>query len=104
MVKHINENEFKSEVIGKKGVVLVDFFATWCPPCKMLAPILEEIGNSRAEFDIIKVNIDENINIATEYKIEVVPTMLIFKDGKVVDTLVGYMPKEEIIDKVTMHV
>ncbi len=105
MVKHLNENEFESEVLKKEGVVLVDFFATWCPPCKMLAPVLDEISNSRSiGFEIAKVNIDENYDLAAEYRIEVVPTMLVFKDGKVVDTLIGYNSKEDIVEKVSKHV
>ncbi|MEG0074165.1 MAG: thioredoxin [Clostridia bacterium] len=100
MIKEITENNFKSEVVGKSGLVLVDFFATWCPPCKKLAPILEELGNSRADFDIAKVNIDDNMNIAAEYNIEVVPTLVVFKDGKVVKTSEGYMDKATILDLV----
>lgn len=104
MLRHINENDFEKEVIQNKGVVLVDFFATWCPPCKMLSPVLEEISESRSPYSIVKVNIDENLNISSEFNIEVVPTMLVFKDGKVVDKAVGYMPKEEIVTMLNKHI
>jgi thioredoxin 1 len=104
MLKHLNENEFENNVVKNNGVVLVDFFATWCPPCKMLGPVLEEISNSRAPFDIVKVNIDENSNLSSKYEIEVVPTMLVFKNGKVVDKAVGYMDKSRIIDMVNKHI
>lgn len=104
MLKVIGKEEFNLEVTEKKGVVLVDFFATWCPPCKMLGPVLEEIANSRSEFDILKVNIDENQELALKYGVEVVPTMIIFKDGVKVDTLVGFMSKEAIVEKVQEHI
>ena len=98
MLKHIDSNEFEKEVLENKKAVLVDFYASWCPPCKMLAPVLEKISTSRADFDIIKVNIDENQDLAMEYKIEVVPTMVVFKDGKPVNKLVGLVNESKIVD------
>lgn len=98
MLKHVNSNEFTKEVLENKKAVLVDFYASWCPPCKMLAPILEKISTSRAEFDIAKVNIDENQDLAMEYKIEVVPTMLVFKNGKPVNKIVGLMEEKKLVD------
>jgi thioredoxin 1 len=85
-------------------VTLVDFYASWCGPCKMLAPVLEKISNSRADFDIVKVNIDDNIELATKYEIEVVPTMVVFKDGKPVDQLVGYAEENEIVSLVSEYI
>ncbi len=104
MLRHINEKEFEKEVIQNKGIVLVDFFATWCPPCKMLSPVLEEISESRGPYEIVKINIDENLNVSSEYNIEVVPTMLVFKNGKVIDKAVGYMPKDEIVNMLNKHI
>lgn len=104
MLKLIKRNEFETEVLNKEGVVLVDFFATWCPPCKMLGPVLEDIASSRSEFDVIKIDIDENQDLAIKYGVEVVPTMVVFKNGKVVDKLVGFMSKETIVDKVSEHI
>lgn len=104
MLRHINEKEFEKEVIQNKGIVLVDFFATWCPPCKMLSPVLEEISESRGPYEIVKINIDENLNVSSEYNIEVVPTMLVFKNGKVIDKAVGYMPKGEIVNMLNKHI
>ncbi|MDD2377108.1 MAG: thioredoxin [Clostridia bacterium] len=98
MLKHIDSNEFLKEVLENKKAVLVDFYASWCPPCKMLAPILEKISTSRADFDIIKVNIDENQDLAMKYKIEVVPTMVVFKDGKSVNKMVGLVNESEIVN------
>lgn len=104
MLKEIKSNEFKKEVLDSKKAVLVDFYASWCMPCKMLAPVLEKISNSRADFDIIKVNIDESIELANEYEIEVVPTMVVFKDGKPVNKLVGVVKENEIVDLMSDYI
>jgi thioredoxin 1 len=104
MLKHVDRSNFENEVIKSNKVILVDFFATWCPPCKMLSPVLEKIASSRAEFDVAKVNIDENNDIAGKYNIEVVPTMLVFKEGKVVDKMVGYMNENDITNTVSKYI
>ena len=101
MVKHISESDFFKET-NLEGVVLVDFFATWCPPCKMLSPILEDISNSR-KYKIVKINIDENPNIVNRYKIQSVPTLVVFKDGKPVEKSVGYIDKNEVIALMDKH-
>lgn len=98
MLKHINSEEFNKEVLENERVVLVDFYATWCPPCKMLVPVLEKVASSRADFDVIKVNIDESQELANEYRIEVVPTMVIFKDGKPVDKIIGLVDERKIAE------
>lgn len=97
MVKHINEKSFDDEVKNKKGVCLVDFYATWCGPCMMLAPVLDEISNSRAGYNILKVDVDENPNISGELKIDTIPTLCIYKDGELMEKQVGFRSKEEII-------
>lgn len=99
MIKYIDETNFKTEVLNSKDAVLVDFFATWCGPCSMLSPVLEKISNSRADFNIVKVDIDKLRDLALDYGIEVVPTLLIFKDGTVVDKIEGMASEEEIISK-----
>jgi len=101
MVKHINENDFFKET-NLEGVVLVDFFATWCPPCKMLLPILEDISNSR-KYKIVKINIDENPNIVNKFKIDTVPTLVVFKDGKPVEKSIGYIDRNEVIELMDKH-
>jgi len=101
MVKHITESDFFKET-NLEGVVLVDFFATWCPPCKMLLPILEDISNSR-KYKIVKINIDENPNIVNRYKIQSVPTLVVFKDGKAVEKSVGYIDRDEVISLMDKH-
>lgn len=103
MLKHVNLNNFEKEVLQNEKVILVDFFATWCGPCQMLAPILEKMSNSRAEFDIAKIDIDEARSLAEEYEIEVVPTMIIFKKGQPVEKMSGVMDAEEIVSVVSKH-
>lgn len=103
MLKYVDENNFENEILEDKKVILVDFFATWCGPCQILGPILERIGNSRADFDIAKVDVDKASELAIKYGIEVVPTMLIFKDGKVMKTLEGVRSENEIIDEVAKY-
>ena len=97
MAKVINTSEFRSSVEGSKGVVVVDFFATWCGPCNMLGPVFAELGEEmkdKARF--VKVDIDESLEIAQQFNVSTVPTMIIFKDGKPVETLIGFMPKNKI--------
>lgn len=97
MVKHINQDEFEKEVLNQEGVVVVDFFATWCGPCKMLGPVLEDLGKElEGKAKIIKVDIDQSGDLADEFRISSVPTMILFKDNKIVDTMVGFLPKERI--------
>ena len=103
MLKHVDENNFEKEIIDAKKVILVDFFATWCGPCQILGPILERIGNSRAEFDIAKVDVDQAQELAIKYGIEVVPTMLIFKDGQVMQKLEGVRSEEEIVSEFSKY-
>ena len=97
MVKKINNNEFQSEVLNGKGVALVDLFADWCMPCQMIAPIIEEISNEKAEVNFFKVNVDETPEVAIKYGVSSIPTLLIFKDGELVNKAVGAYPKESII-------
>jgi thioredoxin 1 len=104
MLKHIEGKDFKKEVLENEKVVLVDFFATWCPPCKMLAPVLERVANTRAAFDIVKINIDENEEVAMQYRIEVVPTLMVFKNGKPVDKSVGYIEENEVLNLMSKYI
>ncbi|MDU2265901.1 thioredoxin [Clostridium celatum] len=102
MAKIVGSNEFNNEV--KDGVVIVDFFADWCGPCKMLAPIFEEVGNEmegKAKF--IKVNVDEARDIADKFRISTIPTMIVLKNGEKKEVSVGFMPKEKIKEMVENH-
>ena len=94
MLAHLNDGNFEEEVLKAKGVVVVDFFATWCAPCKMLAPILEEISEEVKEAKIVKIDVDENPLAANLYHVSSIPTIKIFKDGELKDSKVGFQPKE----------
>ena len=95
-VKLSNEN-FNKEVLNSEKPVLVDFWATWCGPCKMIAPIISEISEEfNNKVKVGKVNVDEEKELAIKYGISSIPTVVIFKDGKIAKTLIGFRPKEEI--------
>ncbi len=95
-VKLSNEN-FNKEVLNSEKPVLVDFWATWCGPCKMIAPIISEISEEfNNKVKVGKVNVDEEKELAIKYGISSIPTLVIFKDGKIAKTLIGFRPKEEI--------
>ena len=97
-IKNCNENDFENEVLKSNLPVIVDFWAEWCGPCKMLTPILEELSNEmKNEINIVKVNLDENQDLAMKYSIRSIPTLLLFKDGNLIDTKVGLLPKNEIV-------
>lgn len=94
----LNDKNFKEEIQNKK-LVLVDFYATWCGPCGMQAKVLDKMQNSRSlSFDIVKVNVDESPSIAMEYGVDAIPTLMIFKDNKLVKRLVGYTEHDEILN------
>lgn len=100
-MKEILQKDFEDIVINNEGVTLVDFWAQWCGPCKMLAPVLEVVEKELEQVKFVKVNVDENEELADKYQISTIPTLLIFKEGKVVDTLVGFMPKEILKTKIS---
>ena len=96
---HVTEAEFDEVVLGSELPVLVDFWAPWCNPCKMLGPVIDEIADEVDDKALVcKVNIDEEQNLAQEYRVMSIPTLLYFKDGKVVNQMVGVRPKEELLD------
>ncbi|MGL6154231.1 MAG: thioredoxin [Cetobacterium sp.] len=92
----LDMNNFKQEVLEAKGVVLVDFWADWCGPCKMLGPILDELSMELKNIKIAKVNVDESGELAGEYGIRSIPTMIVFKDGEKIDQMVGLKQKAEL--------
>lgn len=97
LVEHINDDQFEAVVLKATGPVLVDFWAEWCGPCKMIAPVLDQLAQ---EFDgkvkIVKVNVDENPQYAAQYKVRGIPTLLLFKNGEIVKTQVGAANKVQI--------
>lgn len=95
-VEHISKSGFESKVLQGKGIILVDFYADWCGPCKMLAPIIEEMSRSYSEAQFYKVNVDEENELALKYRVMSIPTLIAFKDGEPVKTLVGLVSKSEI--------
>ena len=98
----VNNDNFKSEVLESNSLVVVDFYADWCGPCQMLKPLLEEISEERSDVKIVKVNVDNARELAIEFGIFSIPTVLFFKEGNLVDKFVGYIGKEainELIDK-----
>ena len=95
-VLHVGKENFESEVLSSKGVVLVDFWAAWCGPCKMIAPILDEVAEDMPNVKITKVNVDEEQELAAKYGIRSIPTLIVFKNGEKVDQMVGVMPKAAI--------
>ena len=101
-ISNLTTDTFKSTVASTTTPLLVDFWAPWCGPCKAIAPILEELAvEFGAKVQIAKVNIDENDAVAAEYGIRAIPTMLLFKNGKIADTIVGMMPKAALKAKLT---
>ena len=99
-MKIINEKEF-NELMKEKKVVLVDFFATWCGPCRMLSPILEEVSEeSNGEDEVVKVDVDESYALAKKFGIMSVPTMIIFQNGEEVEKIIGLRQKEDLVDAI----
>ncbi len=97
---HLTDDNFSSEVLKSSHPVLVDFWATWCGPCRMIAPIIEELaGEFDGKVKIGKLDVDNNSRVATEFGIRSIPALLIFKDGKVVDQIIGAVPKARIVEK-----
>ncbi len=101
-MKQINANEFDEEV--KSGVTVVDFFATWCAPCRMMGIILEEVSEEHPEFNIVKVDVDQNEALARKFGVMSIPTIVIMRDGKQVEKHVGLMQKDDLVDLVKSHI
>jgi len=104
MAVEFTDANFKEVVLDSDKVVLVDFWAPWCGPCRMIAPIVDELHTELEGKAVIgKVNVDENSEVSTNFGVRNIPTLLIFKNGEVVDTLVGALPKAQILEKLESH-
>ena len=100
----INDNTFEQEVLNSQEPVVVDFWAPWCGPCRKLGPVLEEISSEFAgKVKFVKINTDENLKTAQDYSISGLPSLLVFKNGKALERLVGLMPKSTIISNIEKH-
>jgi len=95
----VNQDNFQKEVLEFKGKVLVDFWASWCGPCQMLGPIIDEIGSEyKDKIKVVKIDVDENQNLALKYNISSIPAVLIFNEVKVIETIIGYHQKQDYLN------
>lgn len=105
MAKVLNNSQFYNKIKNSDKLVVIDFFATWCGPCKMLTPIFESLSNEMSDkVDFGKIDIDRSLEVAQEFNIVSVPTMIIFKNGKMVEKMVGFSPKEQLKSKIQAHI
>ena len=94
---NINKDNFHEEVVKSEKPVLMDFWAPWCGPCRMVVPIVEEIAAEHPEYKVVKINVDEEPELASQYQIVSIPTLLVIKDGKIVNQSLGAKPKAQIL-------
>jgi thioredoxin 1 len=93
---YANADNFKDNIA--KGTVIVDFYADWCAPCRMIGPVLEQIAEEQADLKVVKVNVDENPQLASEFGVRGIPALFVVKDGKTVAQKAGFMPKDALVD------
>jgi thioredoxin 1 len=95
-LSEVSDSNFQAEVIEAEGPVLVDFWAPWCGPCRVVAPVLEELASERPDLRIVKLNIDENQQTAATFQVLSIPTLILFRDGQAVKTVIGAYPKKRL--------
>ena len=95
---HVNKHNFQEEVLQSDRPVLVDFWASWCGPCRMAIPIVEEIAEEREDIKVVKINVDEEQELAMQYQIMSIPTLMVFKKGEITAQALGALPKNQILD------
>ena len=96
-VLHVPKQNFSEEVMNSDKPVLLDFWAPWCGPCRMVGPILDEIAAERSDIKVCKVNVDEEVELAATFRVASIPTLLVIKNGKVVNQSIGARPKQQIL-------
>ncbi len=96
-VKNLNNENFKAEILDRDGVAIVDFYADWCGPCKMMAPVIDKIAEENPDINVAKVNVDLEGELAAQYGVMSIPTLVIFKDGKEINRSVGAKNKNAIL-------
>ena len=98
-INNVSDTDFQAEVLESPEPVLVDFWAPWCGPCRVVAPVLEEIANERSDVRIVKLNVDDNQQTAAKYGVMSIPTMILFKHGQPAETIVGALPKPRLVQQ-----
>ena len=93
----VNQNNFREEVVNSDRPVLIDFFAPWCGPCRMVVPLVEQIAEEREDIKVVKINVDEDPELANQFGVMTIPTLYVFKNGEAVNHRSGAMPKEQIL-------
>jgi thioredoxin 1 len=100
----VTDGSFQTDVLQSGEPVLVDFWATWCQPCRMVAPVVEEIATENSgKLKVLKLDVDENQNTAMQYNVSSIPTLILFKDGQPVERIVGFSPKDRLMSKLAPH-
>jgi thioredoxin 1 len=103
-IKHVGESDFENEVISSSLPVLVDFTAVWCGPCKMLEPIVKQLAQEwEGKVKVVKLDVDDNAELAIQYQVMGVPTLMLFSNGEPLERMTGYQPKQRILAKVSPH-
>ena len=100
VIAHLDKNNFEAEVVKSKGLVMVDFYATWCGPCKMTEPIIEQLAKEMVQIKFVKVDVDANQELVSQFQVFSIPTFIIFKDGQAVNQFVGAMGKEGFLAEI----
>jgi thioredoxin 1 len=93
----VNQNNFREEVVNSDRPVLIDFFAPWCGPCRMVVPLVEQIAEEREDIKVVKINVDEEPELASQFRVMSIPTLVVFKDGAIVNQAVGARSKDAIL-------
>lgn len=100
----VTDSTFQQDVLQSSEPVLVDFWASWCQPCRMVAPVVEEIASENSgKIKVLKLDVDENQNTAMQYNVSSIPTLILFKDGQPVERVVGFNPKDRLMSKLSPH-